>query len=102
MLRLQCQFSPAALGSNLTVTAVTPCLASPTMVRWVVLVPRLLCLADWSAFVGLSKEKQSLAEGLGGGVNTIPFVPAAVSCEEREVDKASLSAWEGRLVIVSV
>lgn len=55
--------------------------------------------ADWSAFVRLSKEKQALAESLGGGVNTIPFVPAAVSCEEREVDKASLSVWEGRLVI---
>lgn len=102
MLRLQCQFWHAALGSNLTVTAVTSCLTSPIMVRWVVLVPKRLCLADWSAFVGLSKERQSLAEGLGGGVNTIPFVRAAVSCEEREVDKASLSAWEGRLVIVSV
>lgn len=57
-------------------------------------------LANWSAFVRLSKEKQALAEGLGGGVNTIPFVPAAVSCEEREVDKASLLAREGQLVIV--
>lgn len=57
-------------------------------------------LADWSAFVRLSKEKRALAEGLGGGVNTIPFVPAAVSCEEREVNKASLSAWEGWLAIV--
>lgn len=57
--------------------------------------------ADCSAFVRLSKEKQALAAGLGGGVDTIPFVPAAVSCEEREVDKASLSAWEGRLVIVA-
>lgn len=48
-------------------------------------------------------QKQSLAEGLGGGVNTIPFVPAAVSCEEREVvHKASFSAWERRLVIVLV
>lgn len=40
-------------------------------------------LADWSAFVRLSKQKQALAEGLGGGVNTNPFVPAAVSCEEK-------------------
>lgn len=55
--------------------------------------------ADWSAFVRLSKENQALAEGLGGGVNTIPFVPAAVSCEEREVDMSSLSVWEGWLVI---
>lgn len=52
-------------------------------------------LTDWSAFVRLSKEKQALAKGLGGGVNTIPFVRAVVSCEEREMDKASLSAWEG-------
>lgn len=58
-------------------------------------------LTDWSAFVRLSKgEAVALAEGLGGGVYTIPFVPAAVSCEERETDKASLSAWEGRLVIM--
>lgn len=28
-------------------------------------------LADWSAFVRLSKEKQALTKGLGGGVNTI-------------------------------
>lgn len=57
-------------------------------------------LADWSAFVRLSQEKQALAEGLGGGVNTIPFVLAAVSCEEKEANKALLSAWEGRLLIV--
>lgn len=74
----------------------------PTAVRWVVWVSRPLCLAGWSAFVWLSMEMRSLAEGLGGGVNTIPFVPAAaVSCEVREVDKASLSAWEGRPIIVS-
>lgn len=57
-------------------------------------------LADWSAFVRLSKEKQTLAKGLGGGVNTIPFVPSAVSCEEKEVDKAALLSREGQLVIV--
>lgn len=30
-------------GSNLTVTAVTPCLASPAAVRWVVQVSGLPC-----------------------------------------------------------
>ena len=78
--------------------AVTPCLASLGQVGGLGL--GAAALADWSAFVRLSKEKQALAEGLGGGVNTIPFVPAAVSCEEREADKASLSAREGLLVIV--
>lgn len=57
-------------------------------------------LADWSAFVQLSKEKQTPAKELGGGVNTIPFVPAAVSCEEKEVNKAALLSQEGQLVIV--
>lgn len=80
-------------GSNLTVTAVTPCLALPCCGQ--VGGPAAV-LTDWSAFVRLSKgEALGLAEGLGGGVNTIPFVRAAVSCEERETDKASLSAWEG-------
>lgn len=50
----------------------------------------------------MSKKNRSLDKGLGGGINTIPFVPAAVSCEEREANKASLSVWEGRVVIVSV
>lgn len=85
------------LGSSLTVTAVTPYAAA---VRWVVLVSGLLCWPTGQLLYGLSKETQALAAGLGGGVNTIPFVPAAVSCEEREVNKASLSAWEGRLAIV--
>lgn len=63
--------------------------------------PGDVVLAGWSAFVQLSKEKPALAEGLGGGVNTIPFVRAAVSCEERggKMNKASLSVWEGRLLI---
>lgn len=104
MLRLQ-WLSSCCLGSNSTVKLWHPPqrVACSVTFMWVVLVSGLLCLADWSAFVQLSMQKQSLAEGLGGGVNTIPFVPAAVSCEEREVvHKASFSAWERRLVIVLV
>lgn len=105
MLRLQ-WLSSCCLGSNSTVKLWHPPpqrVACSVTFMWVVLVSGLLCLADWSAFVRLSMQKQSLAEGLGGGVNTIPFVPAAVSCEEREVvHKASFSAWERWLVIVLV